>query len=99
VSFRNIDNQSSPALHYLDDSLFFEQHYGKKVRESSAPRTTTRPLLRIAQKDSHAWLEANLLPWLADRLSITQASLHSVKRQVLNELDLMLIKLFSLCPP
>jgi hypothetical protein len=55
----------SAALNFLDDSLFFEQHCGEKLNTSASPRSTTRPLVRIAQKDSHHRLQANLVPWLA----------------------------------
>ena len=80
-TFDHIDGNSQ-ALRFLDNSLFFEQHCGSKVRATSSPRETTRPLLKIAQKDSHNWLEFNLLPWLAGRLSITPASLFSLKASV-----------------
>ena len=80
-TFDHIDGDSQ-ALRYLDNSLFFEQHCGSKVRATSSPRETTRPLLKIAQKDSHNWLEFNLLPWLAGRLSITPTSLYSLKASV-----------------
>ena len=78
VLFRNTKKQAAPLFH-LDDSLFFQQHLGSKIRPTASPRPTTRPLLRLAQKDSHAWLQSNLLPWLASRLSINEASLYSVK--------------------
>jgi len=78
VSFINCDI-GREAIKYLDDSLFFEQHCGSKLSQSSSPRDTTRPLLKIAQKDSHAWLQANFVPWLAARLNITQASLYALK--------------------
>jgi anti-sigma regulatory factor (Ser/Thr protein kinase) len=78
VSFHNIV-RSSPPLAFLDDSLFFEQHCGAKLSAVASPRATTRPLIRIAQRDSHQWLQTNLLPWLASRLNITEASLHTLK--------------------
>jgi anti-sigma regulatory factor (Ser/Thr protein kinase) len=78
VLFRNTKKQTAP-LFYLDDSLFFQQHLGSTLRPTASPRPTTRPLLRLAQKDSHAWLQSDLLPWLASRLSINEASLYSVK--------------------
>ena len=78
VSFTNCDRNRS-AIKYLDDSLFFEQHCGSKLSSASAPRSTTRPLQRIAQADSHAWLEAHFVPWLAAQLNITQPSLYTFK--------------------
>jgi anti-sigma regulatory factor (Ser/Thr protein kinase) len=65
---------NSPALRYLDDSLFFEQHFGKKLNPASKPRSTTRPLLKIANRDSHAWLDLNLVPWLSSQTGIPEAS-------------------------
>jgi anti-sigma regulatory factor (Ser/Thr protein kinase) len=78
VKFNNADPQS-PPVSFLDDSLFFEQHSGAKLTPFASPRETTRPLVKIAQKDSHAWVENNLIPWLASRLAITQPSLYVVK--------------------
>jgi hypothetical protein len=67
------------AFRFLDDSLFFQQHCGTKARETAAPRSTTRPLIRIAHSDYHQWLDGNLLPWLSNCLSITQPSLHPLR--------------------
>jgi hypothetical protein len=78
VAFINCDPQRG-AIKYLDDSLFFEQHCGQKISSTSCPRSTTRPLQRIAHKDSHAWLEADFVPWLAAQLGITQPSLYTFK--------------------
>jgi anti-sigma regulatory factor (Ser/Thr protein kinase) len=78
VGFINCDI-NRVSIQYLDDSLFFEQHSGSKLSPNSSPRDTTRPLLKIAQKDSHSWLEADFVPWLAARLNITQASLYALK--------------------
>jgi anti-sigma regulatory factor (Ser/Thr protein kinase) len=78
VEFANVRIDSDP-VRFLDDSLFFEQHTGSKLRPSASPRGTTLPLIKIAHKDSHAWLDLKFVPWLADRLAITQASLYIVK--------------------
>jgi hypothetical protein len=78
VSFTNCDTTRG-AIKYLDDSLFFEQHCGAKLSSHSAPRSTTRPLQRISQQDSLAWLETNFIPWLAAHLGITQPSLYTFK--------------------
>jgi hypothetical protein len=84
VTFCNLD-PNAPAQSFLDDSLFFERHCGKKLNPNASPRVTTLPVVQIAHKDSHAWLEANLIPWLAGRLNLTQASLYEVKA-VISEL-------------
>jgi hypothetical protein len=75
VSFVNAAFRS-PAVLYLDDSLFFEQHCGAKLRVNASVRGTTCPLKKISHRDIHAWLDSVLLPWLATRLGITQASLY-----------------------
>jgi anti-sigma regulatory factor (Ser/Thr protein kinase) len=78
VQFVNI-NRGSPALFYLDDALFFEQHCNRKVRPTASPRSTMRPLKRIAHQDIHYWLGFDLIPWLSSRLCISQASLYAFK--------------------
>ena len=78
VDFENTDVEND-AVRFLDDSLFFEQHRGSKLRSAAAPRGTTQPLVKIAHKDSHSWLDLTLVPWLADRLAITKTSLYTVK--------------------
>src|SRR6266702_3024083 len=32
---------NKPAISYLDDSLFFEQHCGEKLRDTASPRSTS----------------------------------------------------------
>ncbi len=78
VSFCNTDETSQP-IRYLDDSLFFEQTFGQKLRADASPRSTTQPLKKIAHKDIHQWLDFTLVPWLANRLSITKASLADIR--------------------
>jgi anti-sigma regulatory factor (Ser/Thr protein kinase) len=63
----------------MDDSLFFEQHCGKKLDACSSRRRTTRPLRKIAHRDIHHWLGTDLVPWLAARLAITRASVYPIK--------------------
>lgn len=75
VTLLNI-NLRRQAIVFLDDSLFFEQHCGAKRRPAAAPRGTTRPLKLIAHANSHDWLRSDLIPWLSDRLRITEPSLH-----------------------
>ncbi|MEA2872014.1 MAG: hypothetical protein QOH67_1990 [Hyphomicrobiales bacterium] len=74
-----VEGAKAAPIEFLDDSLFFEQHCGKKLNSSASPRSTTRPLVRIAHKNSHEWLRTNFVPWLAERLEITKASLHTIQ--------------------
>lgn len=78
VHLANIDRDAE-ALRYLDDSLFFEQHCGAKIWTTSSPRSTTKPLMRIAHSHSHAWLEQELVPWLSARTNKTKASFYQLK--------------------
>lgn len=78
VSFVN-HTQDKDCIRYLDDSLFFRAHLGTKVWLTSSPRNTTRPLQAIAHAESHAWLQADLVPWLANRLAVTQPTVYPVK--------------------
>lgn len=78
ITFLNTDVRSD-ALIYLDDSQFFEQHTRQKLNLSSAPRDTTRPLQRVLQSSSHAWLTSNLIPWLASRLSVLEEDLYQLR--------------------
>ena len=67
------------VISFLDDSLFFEQHAGQKLSKSASPRSTTRPLVKVHAAESHAWLRLELIPWLANRLGTTKASLYPLQ--------------------
>src|SRR5688500_5805281 len=49
VDFINYKNKS-PALRFLDDSLFFEKHCGTKVNPNASPRPTTRPIIEVTHE-------------------------------------------------
>ena len=74
VYFFNHDLNSDP-VRFLDDSLFFQQHLGEKLRRSARPRETTKPLVSIESSQGHDWLRSELMPWLKLRLNLTRASL------------------------
>lgn len=73
--FYNHDKPSQ-ALQFLDDSLFFQSHLGIKNNLYSEPRSTTRPIQRVASDHSHSWIRTNLMPWLSTSININQASVH-----------------------
>jgi hypothetical protein len=50
VHLCGLEKYSAP-LRFLDDSLFFEQHCGKKIWAEASPRSTTRPLVKIAHPE------------------------------------------------
>lgn len=78
VSLTNLSNYSDP-LHYLDDSLFFEQHCGQKLRETACVRRTTLPLKAICHAESHAWIRLQLIPWMASSIGINEPSLYPLQ--------------------
>ncbi|MFK0524732.1 ATP-binding protein [Paenibacillus illinoisensis] len=70
--------KTKTALRYMDDSLFFEQHLGKKIRDDASPRETTQPLTFVEVKDSFQWFE-RIISWLARRINVTTESLANLK--------------------
>ena len=67
------------AIKFLDDSLFFEQHLGRKLHANSSPRATTMPLQRVENEKSHAWLRSDFIPWLSHCIGMNAASLYTVQ--------------------
>ena len=47
---------------FLDDSLFFKQHLGHRLRQNARLRTTTKPLRYVHHDEIHAWLRLDLVP-------------------------------------
>jgi hypothetical protein len=78
VTLVNLDTQTN-ALRYLDDSLFFEHHCGRKLNQHASTRNTTRPLKEICHSESHAWSRLDLIPSLSSSIAITEASLYSLQ--------------------
>lgn len=64
---------------YLDDSGFFERYSGKSIREHAAVRVGTLPLTLVANPEAIGFLYMRLIPWLAIRMSTTEASLAVVR--------------------
>jgi anti-sigma regulatory factor (Ser/Thr protein kinase) len=71
-------HQNSPVK-FLDDSLFFQRYLGRKLFDSSGPRSTTIPLMCIRYAESFDWLENHLLKWLSRRLNLSSPSLANIK--------------------
>lgn len=65
VSFEKMDI-TNEAIRFLDDSLFFQQHIGKKLDERSKPRKTTRRLVEVLHTESHDWTRNTFIPWLSE---------------------------------
>lgn len=89
VTFSGMDTKIQ-GIKYLDDSLFFEQHLGKKLDSTSKCRSTTLPLKHLSQTDSHAWLEYDFIPWLSDISGLSVTSLAEVRtciKEVINNIS------------
>jgi len=83
-------NVARDSIKYLDDSLFFEQHLGKKLDSSSQCRKTTLPLQNVARVESHNWLESEFLPWVMNHSGLNKSSLAEVKtclQELLNNIS------------
>jgi anti-sigma regulatory factor (Ser/Thr protein kinase) len=78
VQFVNTGGKT-PAIKYLDDSMFFHQFLGKKIDPSSAVRRTTVPLAPVCHADCHAWIRMTLMPWLASAIGINIESLYTLQ--------------------
>ena len=72
-------NVRTPAIRFMDDALFFEQHMGKKLDPNSRPRRTTVPLIEIQRCESSVWLETQFLPWFSDCSNIPWHDLAELK--------------------
>jgi hypothetical protein len=66
-------------LRFLDDSSFFETYLGGSVFNFSSRRQTTFPLRVIANEQSHALVNDELIPWLMSRLETNRSTLHGFK--------------------
>ena len=66
VRYAGLDERPGrDCVRFMVDSLFFEQHIGKKLSPRSAPRVTAQPLREVRQQDSHSWIRLQLVPWLS----------------------------------
>lgn len=68
-------NPSRDPVAYMDDSLFFEQHCGRRLLDSSQPRPTTMPLMEIRHTEVHGWIGFQLIPWLAASSGVPEQEL------------------------
>lgn len=77
VKFR-YDKVRTDATKYLDDSEFFEKYLGVKIFRDSEVRSTTLPLRLLRHRDTLAWLEYKLIPWLSARLNMSPRSFETI---------------------
>jgi anti-sigma regulatory factor (Ser/Thr protein kinase) len=66
-------------VEYLDDFGFFKHYGGESLRPHAALRRTTVPIERVQSQQIFAYLENQLMPWIAERVGLAQESLATVK--------------------
>lgn len=64
VVYTNMDNTTA-AIRFLDDAMFFQQHLGHALTDTASIRPTTQPLRAIHHEESHGWIGFSFLPWLS----------------------------------
>jgi anti-sigma regulatory factor (Ser/Thr protein kinase) len=69
----------SQCVEYLDDLGFFKHYGGESLRPHAALRRTTVPIERVESHKMFAYLENQLMPWIADRVGLAQESIATVK--------------------
>lgn len=58
-------NRDCPALRFMDDIGFFEDHLGRSIWPTSSLRQTTCRLIEVQHSESHAWIAQQFVPWFA----------------------------------
>src|SRR5713226_4908539 len=69
----------SKSIEYLDDFGFFKHYSGDYLRPHAAIRKTTVPLARVKSDRIFAYLDNQLMPWIAARVALEQESIAAVK--------------------
>lgn len=73
-----VNGNESPNK-FLDDSLFFQEHFGGNLNESAQVRPTTLPLRQVHAEGPIVWLEQEFTPWLSRQLGVTPKRLATVQ--------------------
>ncbi|MCM3110696.1 ATP-binding protein [Lederbergia lenta] len=74
----DLSDQRHPGR-FLDDSLFFEMHLGKTLRDNAFVRDTTLPLKHITTLGPSEWLDNTFIPWLSRTIGVIPINLATVK--------------------
>jgi anti-sigma regulatory factor (Ser/Thr protein kinase) len=69
----------SSAVIFLDDAGFFAHYLGEPLRPHAKLRETTMPLRLVANAQAIGYLYADIVPWLAGRLSVQKEALATVR--------------------
>lgn len=74
-----VNGKLSNAVCYMDDSEFFFQISGRRLRSDSSCRNTTLPIRALKPQETLMWLENVSMNWLAKRLGTDRDSLAEIK--------------------
>ena len=69
----------SESVEYLDDFGFFKYYCGESLRPHATLRPTTVPLERVQSTKIFAYLNNQLMPWIAERVALEQESVAAVQ--------------------
>lgn len=80
-SFKNHEERTV-ANKYLDDAGFFRTYTGRTIFGDCHQRSTTIPLKLVANQDATHFLYAELMPWIAQSVGLTEGSLAAVRTSI-----------------
>lgn len=69
---------SGPALRFMDDIGFFEDHLGRRLHPASRQRPTTLRLREVHQNDVPTWISTMFVPWVSGCSGQPERSLGSL---------------------
>lgn len=75
-------NARTAANTYLDDAGFFRTYGNGTVFPGSHKRSTTIPLRLVANQDATHFLYAELMPWIAQEVGLSDESLAAVRTSI-----------------
>jgi anti-sigma regulatory factor (Ser/Thr protein kinase) len=76
-------------IKFLDDSMFFKEHLGEKLINTSQVRKTTLPLRQVNAENPMDWLINEFTPWLSRQLLVPIERLATIQvciEEILNNI-------------
>lgn len=80
----------SDGIAFLDDALFFERYYGKKIFPDAAVRSSTMPLKNIHSGQAQQFLIQSIMPWIGAKVGLqpeTLAGLRAAIEEILHNVQ------------
>jgi anti-sigma regulatory factor (Ser/Thr protein kinase)/anti-anti-sigma regulatory factor len=88
VAYESCD-PAREAIAYLDDCGFFQSQNGKPLRPTAKLRSTTFPVRALTKSEGFAWVNHEMVPWVAAKLQKDPKALVNVSvsvRELLNNI-------------